>query len=520
MRKTVAELLDPHHEVVDFVGRSAELGELLAWCADGADTPVRIVIGASGSGKTRLGVELARQLRVRGWRIEWPGPDQNWSSRVRPGAIAFPRKLLLVIDRADERADLAELITAVTQDRPQARLLLLATGAGSWCDQLELVELSDYATISAARSALIELPFGLAPGLTAADVMTRAATCYAAELGRPAEPPTTATDPGPLRVLDLHLSALTSVLGKDAGSTWTQSKAREHLLGGEDATAPLPERLADALVLTALSKSARFAKDCLSGIKLDQALPAARLLGRASVDRLPSAPLPGPAISLLSAELANLDGPVPTLTKIFNALPYRAPAWDSAGLASCQRITEQLGPDADPALRAYWLHHLGTRCWQAGQRDAATRAIEQAVALRRDLVAEDPDRHLASLGFSLSNLGIQRAGVGEVAEAIAAMHEATTIFRAVAVASPERYLPALAASLDRLGASQARDAATASAGLESCAEATSIWRELAKAAPARYEPRLAKSLKQQASLLSVSQDHALGALAGDQAKIA
>jgi hypothetical protein len=503
MRKSVAELLDPHHEVVDFVGRSAELGELLAWCADGADTPVRIVIGSAGTGKTRLGVELARQLRARGWRIEWPGTDQNWSNRVRPGAIAFPRKLLLIVDQADERADLAELITAVTQDRPQARLLLLAAGAGSWCDQLELFDLSDYRLISAARSTLIELPFELAPGLAQADVTARAAACYATELGRTAKPQKAAAGPDQLRVLDLHRAALASVVGKDAEPTWPQSSVREYLLGSHFATEStrLPERVADALVLAALSTSAEFARDCLGGIKLDQALPAVRLLGRASIDRLPSAPLPESAITLLASEITGLDGPVPALSQLFNALPYPAATWDSASVATCQRITDQLGQDANPAVRAYWLNNLGTRCWHTGRPDAAVRATGQAVALRRELVAEDPDRHLASLAFSLSSLGIQRIGLGETAQAIAATQEATTIFRAAAVASPGRYLPALAASLDRLGASQARDAAAAAAGSESYAEAISIWRELAKAAPAQYESRLARSLKHQANPL-------------------
>ncbi len=139
--RSVVELLDPHREIVEFIGRDRELAELLGWCADGQDGPLRLVIGPSGIGKTRLAVELARQMRARGWRTAWVGRGGKGSggTSVQTVITMSHRKALLIVDRADERQDLDELLVRLTTQQPHARLLLLARGAGSWSDQLELL---------------------------------------------------------------------------------------------------------------------------------------------------------------------------------------------------------------------------------------------------------------------------------------------------------------------------------------------------------------------------------------------
>jgi tetratricopeptide (TPR) repeat protein len=162
------------------------------------------------------------------------------------------------------------------------------------------------------------------------------------------------------------------------------------------------------------------------------------------------------ATALLAGELEDLDTDPPALIAVLAALPYPSKTWARAGVALCGRIVASLDSDADPAMRAYWLASLGARRWQADRRAEAVSCTEQAVALRRELVAVDTDRHLASLALSLSKLGHQLAGLGRTAAAINAIEEAATMYRAVAVVSPGRYLPGLASALARLGRCYAR----------------------------------------------------------------
>jgi hypothetical protein len=519
--QSVIGLLDPHREVVDFVGRTDEIAELLGWCADGQDSPLRIVVGPSGAGKTRLAVELAREMRARGWRIEWVSSGRKAAAGPATAAPAAApsivhRKSLLIIDDADERTDLTELIGALRHNQPRARILLLARSAGSWFDQLELSGPAYYTLVSAARATLTELAAAATAELTDTEVTAAAAASFAAELGLPAPAGLTIHRADRSGMLDLHITALMAVLGQpgppgpaapsvslvepesaidtllayesqfwssgdqnSAELTPRQNVAATYLLGQAKA---LPQRVADVLVARELAGSSELAKRLLTGVDADQALAAAALLARVSSDRPQPPDSLDEAIALIAAELESLDAPAQTLIAILNVLPYPSSVWNAAGAAICGRIADAHGPDTDPAMRAYWLNSLGARLWQVRRRSEAVGHTRQAVAIRRKLASADPDRHLPGLALSLSNLGRQLAGIDRTSDAIGTTAEAAAIYRAIAVIEPSRYLPRLVTTLTRLGTYCARAGKSADAA-EASEEAARIGRQMAEASP-------------------------------------
>ncbi|WP_406065041.1 SAV_2336 N-terminal domain-related protein [Micromonospora sp. NBC_00860] len=118
-----ADLLAPHHRVVRFSGRSAELADLRRWC-DSPGSAVRVITGGAGQGKTRLVLELLDTREGR-WRNA-PVSDADTADGG-----------LVVVDHADRRPDAVrrELARAAHGTKP-LRLLLLARSAGDWWQEL------------------------------------------------------------------------------------------------------------------------------------------------------------------------------------------------------------------------------------------------------------------------------------------------------------------------------------------------------------------------------------------------
>ncbi|MFJ9901654.1 hypothetical protein ACIRVK_01890 [Streptomyces sp. NPDC101152] len=140
---SVFRLLSPLHSPVPFHDRDEELAELRRWCTTAATHPVMLLAGASGVGKSRIALELARSLGEE-WtagRMIVPGAD--WL-----GALADRgRPALVIVDEADVRAHLSfdhswvntfvvPLLTRLgehlgedgpaSSERPRVRLLLIA----------------------------------------------------------------------------------------------------------------------------------------------------------------------------------------------------------------------------------------------------------------------------------------------------------------------------------------------------------------------------------------------------------
>src|SRR5262249_15364907 len=128
-------LLRPERAVVEFIGRQDELAALHEWCESGPPKAVRIVFGAGGTGKTRLALQVA---------AIWLAADREWlmvAAGNEADAIAAARGLtsgpvLLIVDYAETRAALGDLLRAVLDDAARVRVLLLARSLGEWWDRL------------------------------------------------------------------------------------------------------------------------------------------------------------------------------------------------------------------------------------------------------------------------------------------------------------------------------------------------------------------------------------------------
>ena len=150
-------------------------------------------------------------------------------------------------------------------------------------------------------------------------------------------------------------------------------------------------------------------------------------------------------------------------------------------------------PDAFRPTLAASLTNLSADLRALGRREEALAAIEEAVAIRRELTAARPDDFRPNLAVSLNNLSVDLSALGRREEALAAIEEAVAIRRELTAARPDAFRPDLAASLinlsAHLGALGRREEA-----LAVIEEAVTIHRELTAARPDAFRPDLAASL--------------------------
>ena len=202
-------LLRPEARVVPF-WRRPELGELLEWCRAPGQSAVRLVTGEGGAGKTRLAIELARELENDGWHAQWVPPE------AEPEAIRAARRTarptVFLVDHAETRPSMARLLIDVagSLNGPDLRVVLLARNSGQWWQ--ELIDSADYRLREMLAAAW---PIRLGPithAVVQRDVFEAAITRFAVLLGatRPAAR-LTLTDPDVV-VLILHAAALSAVL--------------------------------------------------------------------------------------------------------------------------------------------------------------------------------------------------------------------------------------------------------------------------------------------------------------------
>jgi tetratricopeptide (TPR) repeat protein len=254
-----------------------------------------------------------------------------------------------------------------------------------------------------------------------------------------------------------------------------------------------PDRLAELLVVTELTKYPDLARRCLTGLDQRQALRAITLLGRAAADQREAAgPLLERLLPLVEEVVAGLPAELELLTAISGAIPFPSVALAEADLAVTRRILPVL-PDDDPALRAGWLGRLGSRLAQTGRPAEALPPTQEAISIRRQLAAADPDRYRPDLANSVRDLGILLSDVGRPAEALPATQEAVQIHRELAAANPERYRSDLARSLVNLG-NRLNEVGRPADALPVTEEAAQGFRELAAAHPDRYRHELAAAL--------------------------
>ncbi|WP_405751118.1 trypsin-like peptidase domain-containing protein [Streptomyces sp. NBC_00012] len=131
-------LLRADAEAVAFRGREETLAELLAWCEGRDSTPVRVLVGPGGQGKTRLARQLAAELRARGWvaghlRRELADNARAATTDLRP-LNDLCRHALVVIDYAETQPGrVQDFVKRALRERGHRfRVLLLARSAGTW----------------------------------------------------------------------------------------------------------------------------------------------------------------------------------------------------------------------------------------------------------------------------------------------------------------------------------------------------------------------------------------------------
>ena len=73
---TPLHLLDTFRMVTRFVGRAEEMADLNAWMDAPAPIKVKVVTGRSGSGKTRLAIELLQARDTAGWQSGFAKHDE------------------------------------------------------------------------------------------------------------------------------------------------------------------------------------------------------------------------------------------------------------------------------------------------------------------------------------------------------------------------------------------------------------------------------------------------------------
>ena len=206
----------PRRGLVGFTGRERELAGLLAWCEDGQPRGVRLVTGPGGVGKTRLSVELCARLDPDRWRCVRVG-DREEASALAAARRGWPGRVLLVVDYAETRIGLPDLLRAVAADPGPVRVLLLARSAGEWRDRLAAAEPAVRELLAGAGGDE-PLPAAVSGELSNADLVAAAVPVFAAALGV-AAPSRVLVEvgPGAVRVLDLHAAALVAVL-RSAGA--------------------------------------------------------------------------------------------------------------------------------------------------------------------------------------------------------------------------------------------------------------------------------------------------------------
>ena len=285
--------------------------------------------------------------------------------------------------------------------------------------------------------------------------------------------------------------------------------------------APLePDLLGEALVAHVLTELPGLADDLLERVDDASAERALTVLTRASAQHpvgratlrdvldqhvrklagiaIDVAQQAGDPIGVLLADALarNPDGEL--ARTLLEQIPQHTVALREAAVVAA---TQALASADQPSDRATLLVAQSHRLSELGRREDALTAIDEAVAIRRQLAAARPDAFLPDLAMSLNNQSGRLSELGRREDALTASDEAVGVYRQLAAARPDAFLPDLAASLNNQSGrlselGRREDALTASD------EAVGVYRQLAAARPDAFLPDLAASLNNQSTFLS------------------
>jgi hypothetical protein len=245
---TPATLLVAERAIVPFIGRAREISELADWCSRWNRDPLRLLVGAGGSGKTRLAREVAERLI--GWDCNWIRTGEEADALRAAGH----RKSLVVVDYAETkpRENLGRLVRnlAWPPDRKNVRVLLIARTDGDWWS--ELIEKADTVQERFILGRTVHMKLDSIPeGNNAVEQYYRTAVeAFSNTLDRPMNEIRIPEFSKDATILVVHISALLDVLGSDRLS----SGQYEQLLDHEDR---YWQRSAESCGFTHFSRKAR-----------------------------------------------------------------------------------------------------------------------------------------------------------------------------------------------------------------------------------------------------------------------
>jgi hypothetical protein len=205
-------LVAAEYGIVPFRGRTAELVDLERWCASDAGLELGVVLGAGGTGKTRLAAELCRRVQARG---SVAGFLETGASRGAVSALAtVTAPLLVVVDEAPARlADVVTLLVRLADSSADSplRVLLLARRGGEWWERVLPQRLAGHSDAEFVHAtARVEELGAVDATATRLDAFRAAAGVFAQRMGREDDEPTAPDLDQPLfeQILFVHLAAL------------------------------------------------------------------------------------------------------------------------------------------------------------------------------------------------------------------------------------------------------------------------------------------------------------------------
>lgn len=202
-----AALLHAEQEVFPFRPRP-ELPDLASWARLSDGPPLRLVIGPSGVGKTRLALRLCAEFRGAGHPAVMLPASATPAALTRLSATTVP--FLVVIDDAETRPDIAAAaVRAVAGAGTPARVLLLARSRGDWLERLR-DDPDDRIAVVLDQATVV----GLAPQWSAPGDFATACAAFGARLGLPAVP-SRGDPPSPMTLLELQAAALAALRPDD-----------------------------------------------------------------------------------------------------------------------------------------------------------------------------------------------------------------------------------------------------------------------------------------------------------------
>jgi Trypsin-like peptidase domain len=202
--------------VVPFRSRAGVLAELEAWCTGGAGLAVSLLLGAGGTGKSRLAAQLCERRQAAGAVAGFLAASGEID---RVTGLIGAGELLIVVDEAHTRHDeVAALLRALAgaAARAPVRMLLVARGAGDWWStQLPGVLEDDLeATLAVEAARVRELGPVEESAEGRAEVFLDAVDAFAVWQGRAVPVDLAVPDlagPGFDAILWVHLAALSAV---------------------------------------------------------------------------------------------------------------------------------------------------------------------------------------------------------------------------------------------------------------------------------------------------------------------